>query len=100
MPLGKRWSRATGSHVQSNVPEKGGIYELKSFGELVYIGKAKRDLRGRLMDHLRNRDPNYYRYEVVSGFFNSPKKEEDNHLTRFEQKHGQLPKWNNRDTRK
>lgn len=98
MPIGKKWSKATASHIKKNVPEKGGVYELRSFGELVYIGKAS-NLRNRLLLHNRDRSPNYYRYTVARGWFTSPKDYEDKHLTQYERKHGKLPRWNKNDTR-
>lgn len=45
MPIRKSWSRARKQHVVQNMPGKGGVYELHTFGELVYIGKADRDPR-------------------------------------------------------
>lgn len=98
MPIGKKWSTATASHVKRNVPERGGVYELKSFGELVYIGKAS-NLRSRPLEHLRARNPNGYRFEVASGLFTSPKRLENKHLDGYENRHGGLPQWNQRDTR-
>jgi excinuclease UvrABC nuclease subunit len=56
--------------VKSNAPAKGGVYELKSFGNLVYIGKAS-NLRRRLLEHLNERNPNYFRFKKA-GFFKRP----------------------------
>jgi GIY-YIG catalytic domain. len=79
------------------VPESGGVYELKSFGNLVYIGMAK-NLRRRLLEHYRDKNPNGFRYKKA-GFFGSPKKMEDKHLTQYGSTDGELPPWNTDDTR-
>lgn len=97
MPISKKWSTASKSHIQNNAPESKGIYELKCFGELVYVGRAK-NIRRRLLEHLNNRDPNYYRFKKA-GFLSSYKRMEDDHLTQYEEKHGSLPPWNANDTR-
>lgn len=99
MPIqNKRWSNATKDHITDTVPEKSGVYELRSFGNLVYIGKAD-NLRRRLLEHLNSKDPNKFRYETVTGFFSSAKSREDELLSRYEEKHGKLPPWNSNDTR-
>lgn len=97
MPIGKNWSKANKSHIKENAPSKSGVYELKCFGELKYIGHAN-DIQRRLLEHLSEKDPNYYRFETA-GWLSSSKKMEDKHLTRYERKHGSLPAWNNNDTR-
>lgn len=98
MPIGKKWSTASLSNVQTNVPQKGGVYELKNFGELIYIGRAS-DLQGRLMDHLNQRNPNKYRFKTA-GFLKSPSRLEENHLTTYGSTKAETPPWNNRDPRK
>lgn len=101
MPIRKNWSEATVGHVKANVPEKGGIYELKSFGELTYIGKSD-NLRNRLLIHLSDKEPNAYRFETTSGwwiFGESPKQLEDEHLTAYGNTDEILPPWNSNDTR-
>lgn len=85
------------ANIKGNVPEKSGVYELKNFGRFVYIGKAK-NLKRRLLVHLNDKDPNYYRYETTS-WLQSAKSLEDKHLTRYEDKYGRLPRWNSNDTR-
>ena len=100
MPIKKRWSTATPTNLDK-VPEKPGVYELHSFGELVYIGQAK-NLRRRLGTHFRERSPNKFRFEQKTGgwlFGTSIQKMEDDHLTSFTNRHGGLPKWNKNDTR-
>lgn len=97
MPISKRFSSASKEKIRNSVPEKKGIYELKSFGKLVYIGKAK-NLRTRLLSHYRDRKPNKFRYKKA-GWLSSRKKMEDKHLTQYEEKHGELPPWNTDDTR-
>jgi len=97
MPIAKNWSRANSTHIKNNAPTKSGVYELKSFGKLKYIGHAS-NIQRRLLEHLSERDPNYYRFEAA-GFFSSSKKMEDKHLTRYERKNGSLPPWNDNDTR-
>lgn len=98
MPISKKWSKATKHRIQSNVPDSSGVYELKAFGELVYVGKAS-NLQNRLLEHLRSRDPNYYRYETA-GFLQSPSKMEQNHLTTYGNSQQEMPPWNNRDPRR
>ncbi|RDZ53388.1 hypothetical protein C5B91_20925, partial [Haloferax sp. Atlit-10N] len=67
------------------------MYELKAFGKLVYIGKAS-NLQRRLLEHLRERNPNYFRYQTA-GFFQRPSSMEKNELTNFENNHGGFPAW-------
>lgn len=98
MPIKKKWSRATKEQVVNSVPEKGGVYELKAFGELVYIGKADSNLRSRLLDHVRQRSPNGFRFETA-GFFSSPSRMERKHLTAYGSTDTELPSWNNRNPR-
>lgn len=98
MPIRKNWSRAKKQHIVQNVPEKGGVYELHAFGELVYIGKADRNLKGRLLDHVRSLSPNYYRYQTA-GFLQRPSKMERQHLTRYGSTKQEMPSWNTRDPR-
>ena len=98
MPIRKNWSRATKKHISRNAPEKGGVYELRAFGDLVYVGKADRNLKGRLLDHVRERSPNYYRYQTA-GFLQNPNKMERQHLTRYGSTKQVMPSWNNRDPR-
>lgn len=97
MPIGKKWSQATAQHVKSNAPTESGIYELKAFGELVYIGKAS-NLRRRLYEHLNKRSPNFYRYETA-GFLTSARSMEKDHLNRYGTTTTELPHWNDRDPR-
>jgi hypothetical protein len=100
MPIqNKRWSTATKDHVRDIVPERPGVYELKCFGKLVYIGKAD-NLRRRMLEHLNTKNPNKFRYETVTGWFSSPKGREDELLDRYEEKQGKLPPWNKNDTRR
>lgn len=98
MPIGKKWSRASTQHIKSYASTKGGVYELKAFGDLVYIGKAS-NLRHRLLEHLNERSPNYYRYETAS-FFQSPSRLENQHLTAYSASEAEMPAWNNRDPRR
>jgi len=97
MPVSKNWSRASDAHIKANVPSKGGIYELKAFGELVYIGQAS-NLQRRLIEHLNERNPNYYRYDTA-GFLTSPSSMEKQHLTSYGSTEAETPPWNNRDPR-
>ncbi|WP_152039946.1 DUF7508 domain-containing protein [Salinigranum salinum] len=95
MPIQKKWSHATKEHVVSTVPEKGGVYELKSFGELVYIGKANSNLRDRLLDHVEKRNPSHFRFKTA-GFFGSPTRMERKHLLAYGDSDSETPPWNNR----
>jgi len=96
MPIPKKWSRATRSHVESNAPAAPGVYELKNFGRLVYIGYSV-NVQRRLCAHLR-KSPTYYRYRTCRSKRDA-KRAEDEHLSRYEDRHGQLPDWNSNDTR-
>lgn len=102
MPIRKRWSRSKAKHIEKNVPTSAGVYELKCFGEVVYIGTST-NLRNRLLEHERERSPNKYRYKEVSrgwfGLGNGHVKTEDKLLSQFEKNHGRLPRWNKADTR-
>lgn len=98
MPIGKKWSRASARNVRSNIPTKGGVYELNAFGKLVYIGKAS-NLQRRLLEHLNKRSPNYYRYETA-GFLTSTSRMEKDHLDRYGTTTAEIPPWNNRDPRR
>lgn len=97
MPIPKNWSQGSKQHVQQNVPQKGGVYELRAFGELAYIGKAS-NLQRRLLTHLSERNPNYYRFETA-GFLTRPAKMEKTHLNRYGQSQSEMPPWNSHDPR-
>lgn len=97
MPVSKKWSPATRAHIKANAPTSSGVYELKSFGELVYIGRA-RNLQSRLLEHLNQRNPNYYRFETA-GFFSSAASMETEHLDSYGYTKSAMPKWNQRDPR-
>jgi len=92
MPIHSPWRSANADHVSLNVPHEAGVYELKSFGNLVYIGQAD-DLKDALLDHLDTRSPNYYRFETPE-LLESPDDLYDRHLHRYEREHGGLPAWN------
>lgn len=94
MPIAKKWSRATPGNIESHAPMSSGVYELKAFGKLVYVGRAS-NLQHRLLEHLNQRNPNYYRYETA-GLFQRPSSMEAEHLEVYESKHGKLPPWNER----
>lgn len=98
MPIGKKWSRANSRHVKSNAPTRGGVYELKAFGELVYVGKAS-NLRRRLLEHLNERSPNYYRFQTA-GLLSRPSSMEKEQLTAYGNTTAETPPWNNRDPRR
>jgi len=97
MPIDGRFTNASVEKIKNRVPEKGGVYELKSFGDHVYIGKAD-NLQRRLLEHYRKKNPNGFRYKKA-GFLQSPKKLEDKHLRKYIDRHGELPRWNSNDTR-
>lgn len=92
MPIHSPWRPASGDHVRLNVPNEAGVYELKSFGNLVYVGKAD-DLKAALLDHLDERSPNYYRVETPE-LLESVDDLYDRHLHRYEREHAELPTWN------
>ncbi len=92
MPIHKEWRPASKDHVSLNVPSQSGIYELKSFGTLVYIGRAD-DLAAALSEALDRRTPNYYRYRTLD-LLEDLAEIHANHLSHYEDEHGQLPAWN------
>ncbi len=92
MPIHKEWRPASEDHVSLNVPSESGIYELKSFGTLVYVGRAE-DLSAALSDTLEQRTPNYYRYRTLD-LLEDLDEVYRAHLDRYEAEHGQLPAWN------
>lgn len=94
MPISKRWSKMHASNVQDKVPVKAGVYELKNFGKLVYIGKAS-NLQERMAEHNRERDPNYFRFKTA-GFLGSHHRMERRHIQKYENQNGKLPSWNQR----
>lgn len=73
------------------------MYELRCFGQLVYIGHST-NLQRRLLEHIGKHSPNKYRIKTLWSF-QDPQKHEDKHLTAYEREHGTLPPWNKRDTR-
>ena len=95
MPIeNKNWSKATEEHIRETVPEKKGIYELKSFGETVYVGRSS-NLKRRLLEHVDERKPNKFRFKKL-GFFSSATKAERKHYDRHVEKYGTPPKWNDK----
>lgn len=96
MPIPKRWSTATRSKIEADVPPSPGVYELRCFGQLCYIGHSS-NLQRRLLTHLSQRDPNKFRVETCP--HGRSKRLEDEHLSRYEDRHGELPPWNRADTR-
>lgn len=80
----------------ANVPKLPGVYELKCFGELVYIGHSS-DLLRRLLRHLSDWSPNGYRFQVCHSF-RSSEYLENHHLNRYVDRYGKLPTWNKSDT--
>jgi len=92
MPIHNDWRPATEDHVSLNVPSEPGIYELKSFGTLVYVGAAD-DLAAALSETLERRTPNYYRYQTLD-LMEDIDDLHDDHLRQYETDHGQLPAWN------
>lgn len=94
MPLRARWRNATLEDVKERVPERAGVYELRCFGELVYIGSSK-NLRRRLTRHVRDRCPNRYRYRTV-WFWQNHVNRERAHYDAYVDAHGAPPAWNHR----
>jgi len=92
MSIHKEWRPASKDHVSLNVPSEPGIYELKSFGTLVYVGRAD-DLAAALSETLDRRTPNYYRYRTLDLMEDLDEVHEE-HLSHYEAEHGQPPAWN------
>jgi len=92
MPISKPYTKATEAKIVSKVPQKAGVYELKSFGETKYIGSSK-NLQERLLTHLEARNPNWFRFKKA-GFLSSHKKMEREHYDRHVEKYGSAPDWN------
>ncbi|MFC6975099.1 GIY-YIG nuclease family protein [Halomicroarcula sp. GCM10025709] len=93
MPIKKNWSRANSKHINANVPTKGEFTSSKP-SELVYIGKTS-NLRRRLLEHLNERNPNYYRFKKA-GFLQSPSGLESEHLEAYGTTQSETPSWNER----
>ncbi|GAB7010746.1 hypothetical protein [Halorubrum trueperi] len=91
MPISKPYTKATEAKIKSKVPQKAGVYELKSFGETKYIGSSK-NLQERLLTQL-GKDPNGFRFKTA-GFLSNHKKMERAHYDRHVEKHGSAPDWN------
>jgi len=92
MPIHKEWHPATEDHVSLNAPSEAGVYELKSFGTLVYVGRAE-DLSAAILSMLAERTPNYYRYRTLD-LMEDLDEVYHEHRDRYEAEHGQLPAWN------
>ncbi|MFT4890262.1 MAG: hypothetical protein ACI9YT_001176 [Halobacteriales archaeon] len=92
MPIHSSWRPASAEHVRLNVPQEAGVFELKSFGNLVYIGKAD-DLKAALLELLDERSPNYYRIETPE-LLASVDDLHERHLHRYQREHGGFPAWN------
>jgi hypothetical protein len=92
MPIHSPWRSANSDHIGLNVPNEPGVYELKSFGKLVFIGKTD-DLEATLLDRLDERSPNYYRVETPD-LLESVDDLYEQHLHRYEREHDGLPTWN------
>jgi len=76
----------------------GSSYNLQTFGEMVYIGKAS-NLQRRLLAYLGARSSNDYRYETVGSLTRLGRIERD-HLTQYGWTHSEMPPWNNQDPRR
>lgn len=103
MTIKKKWSKATKSKIKRKVPKKGGVYELTSFGKdkPLYIG-GTHNLKNRILEHNRKRNPNRYRYKTA-GFLNlfpRPQSMEKKHFNKYENKYSEIPPWNTQDPRK
>jgi predicted GIY-YIG superfamily endonuclease len=98
MPLPDRFTKASAEKIRDGVPQSAGVYELKSFGECVYVGSTN-DLRERILVHYNEKDINGYRYETV-GFLgqltNKHRSLEQEHYDRHVDKHGEPPRWNDK----
>ncbi|WP_226013615.1 DUF7508 domain-containing protein [Halomicrobium salinisoli] len=92
MPISKPFSKATVSNVKEKVPQSKGIYELRCFGEVVYVGSSK-NLQERLLTHLSERQPNSFRFKTL-GWFSNRRKAERKHYDRHAEKYGSPPAWN------
>lgn len=92
MPINGQWRRASADHVRLNVPNAPGVYELRSFGRLVYLGYAE-NLRAALLHHLGSRSATGYRYERP-GLLSSAERLYAAHRDAYERRHGRLPPWN------
>lgn len=99
MPIAKKWSKMKRRKIKTEVPAKGGVYELTSFGQkrALYIGSSG-NIRRRLMEHLDDKKPNRFRYKTAS-FLQRPESMEKKVFDRYEDKHGQTPPWNTQDPR-
>jgi len=92
MPIQKRWSKATVDRVEERAPVGKGVYELKSFGELVFVGHS-RFLRRDLARVVERQTPNYFRVQSVE-FPTEARRAARRHYDRFVETEGRRPRWN------
>ena len=92
MPIQKRWSKATVDRVEQRAPVGKGVYELKSFGELVFVGYS-RFLRRDLAGVVERQTPNYFRVQPVE-FPAEARRVARRHYDRFVETEGRRPRWN------
>ena len=93
MPIRKPYTKATKAKVKDRVPEKAGVYELKAFGGLKYIGSSK-NLQKRLRTHL-SKNPDGFRFETA-GFFGNHRKMERKEYDSYVEQNGSAPDWNDK----
>lgn len=92
MPIQKRWTKATVENVESRAPEGKGVYELKSFGELVFVGYS-RFLRRDLAEVVSRQTPNYFRFQRIE-YPEEARRVAARHFDRFVETNGTRPRWN------
>lgn len=99
MPIEKDWSSMSKENI-SEAPEEPGVYELRSFGSLVYIGAAE-NIKESLREQMDDRNPNKFRCrEAGYKFFvlkEDPKGMKDKELSKYKvsQKYDKdMPSWN------
>lgn len=92
MPIQKRWSKASVDRVEERAPVGKGVYELKSFGELVFVGYS-RFLRRDLARAVERQTPNYFRFQTVE-FPAEARRVARRHYDRFVETEGEPPRWN------
>ena len=82
----------------SNAPALAGVYVLHQHGQVIYIGKAERSIRTRLVSHFNGSEgpctqsATHFEYELSS----SPAAREKQLLQQYVARFGRLPRCNDR----
>lgn len=99
MPISKRWSKFNASKI-ADAPDTIGWYELAdNSGHVLYIGEG--NIRSRLEEALSGGSSpkpgtGQFRYKETNSKRRAEQREREE-LKQFKEKHGKLPRYNDRD---